>query len=340
MTHADADPAATLLRLTDGYRLSQAIYVAATLKVADLVSGEPRSAAELAEALGVNEDGLYRLLRVLATVDIFREVEGRRFVASPMSELLKSDHPGSMRGWAAFIGRPQHWSLSGDLLHSVQTGEDAAHHLHGASIWELRAGEPGEATVFNEAMAALWRGVLKAIVEAYDFNRFTRIVDIGGADGRLIVALLTQHPRPHGVVFDLPKTVAEAREVIEEAGLSGRCETAQGSYYDGVPAGGDAYILKSVLHDCSDEQSREILRNIRQAMAPGGCVLIIEGIMLPAASTARDALSDLNMLIITGGRERELEEWRTLLASAGFEITGTTPTTSRFHIIEARPATG
>ena len=330
------DPTATLLRLTNGYQVSQSIHVAATLNVADLVADEPRAAAELATALAVNEDALYRLLRALATVGIFREVEGRSFVATPMSALLRSGHPRSMRGWPVFIGRPQHWTAWGDLLNCVRTGEDAPHHLLGESVWEYRAREPGEASIFNAAMAAISRGVTEALVEAYDFDRYARIVDVGGADGTLLVGILSANPRPHGVVFDLPRTVADAAAVIDSAGLGARCDIVPGSFYERIPAGGDAYILRAVLHDCTDEQSRQILQNIHGAMAPDGKVLIIEGIMQPAASTPRDAFTDLNMLVATGGRERDLQDWETVLASAGFELAGTTATASRFHVIEAR----
>jgi hypothetical protein len=340
MSQPIEDPAGALLRLTNGYQVSQAIHVAATLKLADFIGDEPRHAGELAGALAVHENALYRLLRALATVGIFRETEDRAFVSTPISELLRSDHPRGMQGWPVFIGGAQHRAVWGDLLYSIQTGEDASRHIYGMSIWDWRAQQPGEATIFNNAMAALSNSVAEAVAAAYDFDRFERIVDIGGADGTLLTAILAAHPRPHGVVFDLPKSVAEATPVIAAAGLSERCEAVAGSYFDVIPPGAGAYLLKSVLHDCSDEDSRRILENIRKAMPADGAVLIVEALMQPAASTPRDAFSDLNMLVSNGGREREPGEWKTLLADAGFELTGITPTTTRFHVIEGRAAPG
>jgi hypothetical protein len=335
MTQPIEDPAGTLMRLTNGYQVSQAIHVAATLKVADIVGEEPRPATDLARTLAVHEDSLYRLLRALATVGIFREVEERAFVSTPMSDLLRSDHPRRMQGWPVFIGRSQNWTVWGDLLHSVQTGGDASRHLYGMSVWEYRAAQPGEATIFNAAMAAISNSVAESVAAVYDFNRFERIVDVGGADGTLLTAILAVHPRPHGAVFDLPQAVVEATPVIGAAGLTDRCDAVPGSYFEEITPGADAYLLKSVLHDCTDEDSQTILRNIGKAMAPGGVVLIVESIIQRGAGTPAETFSDLNMLVATGGRERELQEWKALLQGAGFELTGVTRATPRFNIIEA-----
>jgi hypothetical protein len=301
MTQGADTLATTLLRLANGYQISQTIHVAAELRLADLIGDEPVSAVDIATRVGAHPGSLYRLLRALATVGIFRETDDRCFVASPMSDLLRTDRPRSMWGWPTFIGRPYHWQIWGNLLHSVRTGEDATHHLYGVDIWQYRADKPEESTVFNAAMSAVSRNVAPAIIAAYDFTRFERIVDVGGANGALLAAILTASPRSTGVVFDLPYVVREAASVIQAAGLEGRCETAEGSYLEGVPAGGDAYILKSVLMDSTDEEGAAILQNVRTAMGALGTLLVIEGVIGAPNEGQRDAFSDLMMLVGTGG---------------------------------------
>ncbi len=338
MTQAADTPATTLLRLANGYQISQVIHVAAELRLADLIGDEPVSTVDIATRVGAHPGSLYRLLRALSTVGIFRETDDRCFVASPMSDLLRADHSRSMLGWATLIGRPYHWQIWGDLLHSVRTGEDATHHLYGVDIWQYRADKPEETTVFNAAMSALSRNVAPALIAAYDFTGFERIVDVGGANGALLAAILTASPRSTGVVFDLPYVVREAASVIRVAGLAGRCETAEGSYLDGVPAGGDAYILKSVLMDSTDEEAAAILQNVRTAMGAGGTLLVIEGVIGAPNEGQRDAFSDLMMLVVTGGRERTQDEWAAVFAAGGFTLDSITPTASRFQVLEGHPS--
>ena len=337
MTGPADTPTAALLRLANGYQISQALHVAAELRLADRIGEVPVAAADLAPQVGAHPQSLYRLLRALATVGIFRETDDRRFAASPMSELLRTDHPQSIWGWPALVGRPHHWQMWGDLLHSVRTGEDAMHHLHGVGVWEYRADKPAEITAFNAAMAALSRSVAPALLAACDFSRFDRIVDVGGANGALLVAILAAHPRATGVVFDLPAVVRQAEAVIRAAGLEGRCQTAAGSYFDGVPAGGDAYVVKSVLMDSTDDECAAILQQIRIAMKPTGALLVLEGLIGAPNQGPRDAFSDLMMLVGTGGQERRRDEWEAVFAAGGFALDSVTPTASRFHVLEGHP---
>ena len=338
MSHSAETPTATLLRLANGYQISQAIHVAAELKLADLIGAEPVSVADIGARVGAHPESLYRLLRALSTVGVFRETEDRRFVASPVSDLLRTDNPQSMCGWPTMVGRPYHWQMWGDLLHSVRTGEDAIQHRYGVGIWAWRADKPEETTIFNAAMEAMSRNVAPAIIAACDFTRFKRIVDVGGANGALLAAVLTASPHSAGVVFDLPHVVREARSMIRLAGLEGRCEIAEGSYFDGIPAGGDAYVFKSVLMDHSDETCAAILRRVRTAMGPDGTLLVIEGMIGPPNEGQRAAFSDLMMLVGTGGRERREDEWKAILAAGGFDLSCIAPTASRFHILEGRPS--
>lgn len=338
MSQPTETPTAILLRLVNGYQISQAIHVVAELRLADLIGTEQVSVPEIAARVGAHPESLYRLLRALSTVGVFRETEDRRFVASPVSELLRTDSPQSMWGWPMMIGRPYHWQMWGDLLHSVRTGEDAIRHRHGMGVWAWRADKPEETTIFNAAMEAMSRNVAPAIIAACDFTRFKRIVDVGGANGALLAAILTASPNSSGVVFDLPHVVREARSVIKRAGLEGRCEIAEGSYFDGIPAGGDAYLFKSVLMDHTDETCAAVLRRVRTAMGPQGTLLVLEGMISAPNEGQRAAFSDLMMLVGTGGRERRDDEWKAVLAAGGFELTAIMPTASRFQILEGRPS--
>jgi O-methyltransferase domain/Dimerisation domain len=338
MTEPVETPAATLMRLTNGYQVSQAIHVAAVLRLADFVGAEPVAAEEIAPRVGAHPRSLYRLLRALSTVGIFRETDDRRFVGSAMSDLLRTDHPGSMWGYPAFIGRPRHREIWGELLHSVRTGQDAPHHLWGVDGYQHLADKPEEIASFNAGQAAVSRTVAPAIIAAYDFSKFVRIVDVGGGNGALLAAILSASPRSSGVVFDLPHVVQEAASVIRPAGLDGRCEIVGGSYWDGVPAGGDAYIIKSVLMDKTDEEVATLLRNVRSAMGPRGTLLVIERLIGAPNQGPVDAFFDLQMLVGPGGGVRRQDEWAPLFAAGGFSLDSVTPTASRFYVLEGRPS--
>jgi O-methyltransferase domain len=230
---------------------------------------------------------------------------------------------------------PEIW---GDLLHCVRTGEDAPHHLWGLDIWQYRADIPEEIASFNAAMAAVSRTAAPAIIAAYDFSKFGRIVDVGGANGALLAAILTASPRASGIVFDLPSVVRGAASVIRAAGLDGRCEVVGGSYWDGVPAGGDAYIIKSVLMDTSDEEAATLLQNVRSAMGPQGTLLVIERLIGAPNEDSVDAFFDITMLVGTGGGVRRHDEWAAVFGAGGFKLGSVTPTASRFYVLEGRPA--
>jgi hypothetical protein len=337
MTQVADNPATALIRLANGYQVSQAVHVAAVLRIADSVGAAPVAPADIAAKAGVDAAALYRLMRALATVGIFEEGDDRRFVATPMSDLLRGDQPRSLRGWPAFVGGNLHWDAWGDLIGSVKTGEDAFQRRFGESVWEVRAKDPERVAIFSAAMAALAGTSSTAIVDAFDFGRFDTIVDVGGADGTFLVEILGRNERPGGIVFDLPHVVAAAPDRIAAAGLAGRCTTVGGSYFEPIPGGADCYVSKSVLHDCTDEDCIRILANIREAMAPGGTVLIVDSV-LGNPPTQPDAFSDLNMLVNTGGRERRLDEWHDLFDAGGFTLVGDTPTASRFHVLEGRPS--
>lgn len=327
----------TLLRMTNGYQVSQAIHVAATLGIADLLEDGPKSADDLAKATEAHAPTLYRLLRALAGVGVFAETDGR-FGSTPLAECLRTDAPGSLRAWAMQIGQPYFWTSWGHLLHSVRTGEPAFPDLHGTTAWEYRAARPKEDAIFNAAMTALSAGVVEAVVKSYDFSEIGVLVDVGGGEGALLAAILAADPALHGVLFDQPHVVATAGALLERAGVADRCEAVGGSFFDAAPGGADAYLLKSIIHDWDDPAAIEILRACRAAMADTGRLLVVEPIIRPGNEPDPAKFWDLNMLVMLGGRERTADDFEQLYAESGFELTNIIRTGSLFDVIEGVPS--
>lgn len=323
-----------LRRLVNGYQVTQAIHVATTLGIPDLLADGPRSSDHLAGKTGAHPGALYRLLRALAGVGVFREEDGHRFARTDLSDCLRRDAPDSLAGWAAFVGEPYHWQVWGDMLHSVQTGEDAFHHVHGTDPWTFRARDPVRSARFDGAMAAASRQVADTVVAAYDFGRFGTVVDIGGGSGTFFAAILKRHATMHGVLFDLPHVVAGAPPILAAAGVADRCTIVEGSFFETVPAGGDAYVLKAVLHDWEDEDCLRILQRCREAMTKGAALLAVERELGLPNESPDGKFSDLNMLAATGGRERTPEEYSALFAAAGFRFVGFTPSASGTGVFE------
>jgi hypothetical protein len=319
-----------LRRLVDGYRATQVIYVAMQLGLPDLLDGA-RTADELAELSGAHPDTLYRLLRGLAGLGIVREESGRVFALTELGEPLRSDAPGSLAGWAAFVGRPSYWQAWGALEHSVRTGENAFRHVFGTDVWSWRAEHPEESAIFDRAMAAITAQVNDSLLNAHDFARYGSVVDVGGGNGALLLGLLEAHERLRGVLFDQAHVVAAAPE-------HERLDVVAGSFFESVPEGGDAYVLKAIVHDWEDEEAVAILRVVRKAMPDGAALLVIERVLGDSNEDRDGVFSDLNMLVMPGGRERTLDEYAALFSSAGFRLVGATPTPPGWNVIEAAPA--
>ena len=326
-----------LLRMTNAFQVSQAIHVAATLGIADLLEDGPRSADELAEATETHAPTLYRMLRALASVGVFAETDGR-FSLTPLAEYLRTDSPSSLRAWAMQIGQQYFWTSWGHLLHGVRTGEPAFPELYGTSAWEYRAAHPEEDAVFNAAMTALSAGVVEAVVRSYDFSEIDVLVDVGGGEGALLTAILAANPALRGILFDQSHVVATAGALLERAGAADRCEIVGGSFFDAVPDGADAYLLKSIVHDWNDVAAIEILRTCRAAMADTGRLLVVEPVIRSGNEPDPAKFSDLNMLVMLGGRERTADDFEKLYAEAGFRLTSVVPTGApTFNIIEGVP---
>jgi len=335
-TETQEPPASLVLRrMIDGYQLSQALYVVATLGVADLLAGGPRTSAELAEAVGAHPVALYRVLRALASVGVLHELDGAWFALTSLGDCLRSDAQEPVGAWAAFVGRSYRWQAWAHLLDSVRTGEYAFRQVHGLSGWDYRVRNPQENAIFDRAMTDLSRRASRAIVEAYNFGRHTTVVDVGGGRGALLAAILTRYPAVRGMLFDLPHVVADSPPLLEAAGVAERCQVVGGSFFDGVPAGADAYLLKMVLHDWDDEHAVRILRACRQASKTGGALVIVEWDLGPR-NAARDAkFSDLEMLVGNGGLERSVDQYSALLTRSGFHLERSSKTRIGFSVLEA-----
>ena len=319
--------AAELRRLVNSYQLSQAIHVAAVLGIADLLEDGPRTSDELAQATEADPRALYRLLRALAAFGLFQEEDGRRFSLTELGDSLRWSAPESVAGWAAFVGRRNIREAWSSLEESIRTGENAFKLAHGLSVWEYRAQNPEESEIFDRAMTSSSQLVIRSLTDAYDFGRFATIVDVGGGNGTLLRALLDEHPQLRGVLFDQP-------HVVEGIDLGERGTVLGGSFFESVPEGGDAYLLKWIIHDWGDEESVAILRNVRRN---GGALLLVERIVEPPNEGPETKLGDLNMLVGPGGQERTLEEFEVLLRAAGYDLVGATATASGMFVIEGTP---
>jgi len=325
------DAVARMRAMVNGYQVSHALSVAASLGLSDLLADGPRTPAELAEATGTHEPTLRRLLRALAAVGVFERQDDGRFALTELGATLRSDVPGSVAGWARLVGRPSYVRAWAGLEDSVRTGENAFTRVHGTSVWEYRAARPEEQAVFDGAMTSLSAPVIEAVARAYDFGRFGSVVDVGGGRGHQLAAVLARYPGLRGVLFDQPEAVATVTP-------GERMSVVGGDFFESVPEGCDAYLLKAVLHDWPNEECVAILRSCRRAMAPGGVVLLIEQVLDLAPDPVRTAFSDLNMLVAPGGRERELAEYGSLLTAAGFSLGRAVPTGTDVFVIEALPA--
>lgn len=329
-----------LLELISCSWMAQAIYVAAELRIADLLADGPKTSEQLAEVAGAHAPSLSRLLQALVTIDICRRREDGTFEMTPLGSLLNTDAPGSLRHWTIWWGGHL-WPIWGQLLYSVRTGQSARKLLLGTDGFEHLERDPEAAALFDRAAAEMTRLTAENVVRAYDFSSLRHVMDVGGGCGELLISILRGNPATRGILFERPHAIEHGRRHLEQAGLASRCEFIAGDFFESVPSGGNAYVLKSVIHDWNDEQSRLILKNCRQAIGRDGRLLLIEQ-MLPAqltTSPAHQAMvrSDLNMLITLAAQERTEGELRSLLESAGFRVSRVVPAGLTVSVIEAVP---
>jgi C-methyltransferase len=318
--------------------MSQAIAAAADLGIADALAKKPLSLYELADRVGAHPDSLSRLLRALIGRGIFRQGRDGCYELNSLGHTLRSDAPGSMTGMARLVGAPQwreHWS---QLVEAIRTGEAVLPKLRGKDAFTYLDGEPELAEIFNQAMTNNSEQAVAPVVAAYDFGTYPTIVDVGGGHGRLLAAILAATPGAHGVLYELSQVVASAAALLREHSVADRIRIVSGSFFDGVPPGGDAYVIKNVIHDWSDDLAVQILRRVRAAADPAAVVLLIEWVLPDHDREFPGHVVDLELLVQATGRERTATEYRCLLEQAGFEVTRVVPTAGPFSLVEAKPA--
>jgi C-methyltransferase len=340
LSTTEPQAAARLLELIQMRLISAAIHVVATLGIADLLADAPKSIEQLAETTGARPQSLRRVMRALASFCVFSEDSAGRFTLAPLGEILKRDVTGSLHSAALFFGGETGTSAVKLFLECVQTGESAIHKLAGGKgIFDWLQGDPELTKLFNDMMTAFSTLHITGLFEAYDFSQATKIVDVGGGHGKIISEILNNNPGTHGVLFDLPHAFEGGQRTISQAGLADRCEVISGDFFVSVPAGADIYILSRVIHDWNDEKTVAILKIVRGAIAPYGRLILLETMLRPDGASVYPVLSDLNMLLLTGGCERSEAEYRAVYRAAGFELTKTVATKSPTGttVIEGRP---
>ncbi|MEV8637648.1 methyltransferase [Streptosporangium sp. NPDC051023] len=331
-------PVAALLQVMLGYWVSQSLCVVAHLGVADVLRDGPRQVDEIAAQVGADPGPLYRVMRALATAEVFEEHEGRAFALTPVSEPLVSGLPGSVRALALWHGASWHWGPWGDLLETVRGGDPAFDRVHGCDQFAFFAKDPAAAEIYHDAMSEFSTTSNLLAAATYDgFEGIDTLVDVGGGRGEVLCGLLGMHGHLRGVLVDLPAVVEAARETIAAAGLEGRCEVVAGDYFATVPDGHAAYMLSMVVNDWDDEHATAILRTVRRAMREDSVLLLLQMVVPPADEPSFAKLMDLEMLVHTGGRERTEEEFRMLLEASGFELERVVPTISPVALLVVRP---
>ena len=326
-----------VFQLTTGFMVSAALGVVAQLGVADHLADGPRSTADLAARTGANEDALYRVLRALATTGIFTETSSRTFALTPSGALLRSNVPGSVKDMVLWLCDSFHFRVYAEMAHSVRTGETLGDKLLGMPVFEYLQQNPELAARFNNAMTNFSAGIAPAVLEAYDFGGIGVLVDVAGGHGMLLASVLRKYPSMRGILFDVEHVIAGAN-APEALGVADRCDKVSGDFFKAVPRGGDAYVLKSIIHDWDDEKAGAILRNTRDALEgkPNGKVLLVEAVIKPGNEPDLSKLGDLEMLLLPGGRERTEAEFAALFARNGFQLTRVVPTHAPLWVVEAQ----
>ncbi|MET7622246.1 methyltransferase [Streptomyces sp. NPDC005408] len=327
-----------LLELAQGSMVTQAIYVAAELRVADALEDGPLTVQELAREVDADPEALYRLLRLLAGHAIFAEQSDGRFRLTPMADALRVNAPVSMRDIAVLMGHPIHWEDWGHLLDSVRTGEPSLPKLRGMGAFEFLEANPAYGKVFIGGMGAMSDTETLPILAAYDFSRFSTIVDFCGGRGTLLAGILQQTPGARGILYDPRVDNNGAADFLKEEGVADRCTIAGGDLFDAPPAGHDAYILKHIVHDWPESQALEILKNVRESISEDGRLLLMEMVPPSSGNSPHAAkLVDLWLMLLVGGRERTQEQYGELLLGAGFRLERVVQTAAPISIVEARP---
>lgn len=331
-----SNPGERIFHVAFGMLGSASLHVAAELRIADLLARGPRPVSELARETAANEDALYRVLRLLASLGIFTESAPRTFANTPASDTLRSDAPNSTGPMARFLADAFHFRVCSDFMHSVRTGQPAVEHVTGLPVFDYFASDKQEAEVFNRAMISISAQVIPAVLATYDFAGIHMLVDVAGGHGSVICPILQKYPQMRGILTDLQHVLDGAMECICNHGVEARLQRIPCDFFKSVPEGGDAYLMKNIIHDWDDEKCLTILGNIRKAMGKiKGKVILIEAVLSPGNAPHMGKFLDLEMLLFPGGRERTEQEFRSLFERAGFRLTRIVPNNSPLWVIEA-----
>ena len=331
--------AQVVFRAALGFIPAAALHVVTRLSIAERLASGPRAVDDLAAEAGVRADGLYRVLRALSGIGIFAEPAPRTFALNPPAELLRKG-PGSLGDGVQFIADTLHFQAYGEMLHSLQTGQPAAEKIVGMPLFDFLAGNPEWSASFNNAMTAFSASVMPAVLKAYDFSGIGTLVDVAGGHGHVLTAVLREYPSMRGVLSDVEHVIAGAGPLIAAAGVKDRCRTEVCDFFKAVPTGGDAYIMKHIIHDWDDDRAVQILSNIKAALAgkPQGRVILLEAVVAGPNTPDLGKLIDLEMMLFPGGRERTQDEFAALFARAGLRLAQVVPTESMLSVVEARVA--
>ncbi len=329
-------PADQIMQLVMGHMVASAVYSVTKMGIPDLLSGGAKPISELARASGANEDALYRVLRALASAGVFAESSPRTFALTTAGEYLRRDREGSIRDMALWMGDKFHFQIFPELSHSIKTGETVTEKVFGVSCFDYFAKDKEVSEVFNAAMTMFSKMLAPPVLEAYDFSWLNgkTLVDVGGGHGHLLTSILKDYPQVRGVIFDLEHVLAGTQTRIDSAGVAARCETAAGDFFQSVPEG-DAYIMKHIIHDWSDERARTILKNCHRAGRGAARVILVEAVLAAGNEPHFAKWLDLEMLMLPGGRERTDEEFGRLFEQTGFRLTRVLQTKSPVCVIEA-----
>jgi SAM-dependent methyltransferase len=325
-----------MLDLITGYWVSRAIHAVTRAGIPDRLGASEKTAEELAHACGVNASALHRVMRALTSKGVFAERPGARFALTPLGATLRSGGPGSMKSFALMMVDDYNWQAWQELSYSLVTGANAFERVHGKPAFAYLAEHPQQAKVFGDSMSDLSAVETPAVVETYDFSHFAKIVDVGGGHGVLLTTILRANPRLSGVLYDSSHVIENARKdaPVNAPDLAGRLELVAGDFFEEVPAGADACIMKYILHDWDDERAGRILTNCRRALRPAGTLLAVDTVVRSGEENAWSKWLDINMLVLVGGKERTEEEFRELYRRAGFRLTRVVPTRCPLSIVE------
>jgi hypothetical protein len=329
-------PQEVVFQMVIGKWISQSLGTVVEIGIPDKLGKRARRLSDLARESGVSEDGLYRLLRALASVGLFAESAGRRFKLTPMGQFLRRDHPESLAGYARFTAHDSTWRPWGRLTYSVKTGMPAFDHVFGAPLFEYLSRNPEVAAVFDNAMTSISATEARAASDAYDFKGIKTLMDVAGGHGLLLATVLHRHKTMRGVLFDLPHVVAGAAATFTRTGMTNRVRIESGDFFHEWPPGADAIIMKHIIHDWDDDSATRILQTCHRALGPRGKVLIVDPVVPSGNVPHYGKLLDLEMLVLTPrGRERTRTEFATLLGGAGFRLSRVIATQSPLSVVEA-----